>query len=878
MNKLYLLGSVGVASAVWSVACQSVYAETVRSYSKESSSERVRTEIPALSDIEHPAASVAEWLSQLSEADSSAVMQIVDVQLNATETGLTIVLNSSEGTLSPASTSVVGNALIADIPDATLALPDTDEFQSVNPTDEIAFVTVSNLPNNTVRVAITGVEAAPAAEVISGATGLVFNVSLEEGAIATEPAEEETIATEPAEEETIEIVVTGQQDRNSYIVPNASTGTRTDTPISEIPQSIQVIPRQVFEDQQAIRLEEIVENVSGVTFLGNDDGRNIEFAIRGVEGVPILRDGFRAFSSFGFQGRIEVANLEQVEVLRGPASILFGTIEPGGAINLISKKPLSEPLYNVQLQVGNRGFVRPSIDLSGPLTADGRLLYRLNALYQNRDSFRDYDNSFERFFIAPSLTWEISDRTDLNVSLEYIEDDDPADLGTVAFGDGIADIPPERITNNPDDTIESTFLNAGYTIEHRFSENWKLQNSFRYIFTDSEFSVVPLPLVLDETTGVLSRFFGASKDEQENFNVNTSVEGQFSTGSIEHRLLFGVDYAHTTSENQTPFDLFNPVPLNIFDPDPETFPEPALEDVPLTFGSDVRADRVGIYLQDQIDLLDNLFLLAGIRYETINQTRTNLSFGVITEDQESNDSFLPRIGIVYQPIEPISLYASYSRSFNPNENLDPDGDFLEPEEGEGFEVGVKAEVIPDVLSLSLAYFNITQKNVASADPIFPSVFTATGEQRNQGVEIDLAGELLPGWNIIASYAFIDGEVTEDSNPEIVGNELFGIPEHSANLWTTYEIQRGDLQGLEFGIGFSFVGERQGDIANSFEVDSFFLTRAAIAYQQNNWKAQLNFDNLFDVDFIEAASFGTSRVRGIFPGEPFTVRASFSVRF
>ncbi|NET51892.1 MAG: AMIN domain-containing protein, partial [Merismopedia sp. SIO2A8] len=252
MNKLYLLGSLGVASAVWSVACQSVYAETVRSYSKESSSEKVRTETPALSEMEHPATSVAEWLSQVSEADSPAVTQIIDVQLNATETGLTIVLNPSEGSLSPASTSVVGNALIADIPDATLALPDTDEFQSVNPTDEIAFVTVSNLPNNTVRVAITGVEAAPTAEVISEATGLVFNVSLEEGAIATEQTEDDTL----------QIVVTAQ---------------RTEEDLQDVPISITVLTEEQIEDAGITTLDDISQRTPNFAVFSATGNRFFNF-------------------------------------------------------------------------------------------------------------------------------------------------------------------------------------------------------------------------------------------------------------------------------------------------------------------------------------------------------------------------------------------------------------------------------------------------------------------------------------------------------------------------------------------------------------------------------------------------------------------------
>jgi iron complex outermembrane receptor protein len=225
--------------------------------------------------------------------------------------------------------------------------------------------------------------------------------------------------------------VTGEQE--GYSVPNASTATRTDTPLRDIPQSIQVVPQEVIEDQQLTRLDEALRNVSGVTYRGDVQGRGEEFTIRGFDNVPILRDGFRRYGSF--ESFPEVANLERIEVLKGPASILYGEIQPGGLINLVSKKPLAEPSYEAELQVGNWGFVRPRIDISELLTDDGRLRYRLNALYSTGESFRGFDQEDKRFFIAPVVSWKISDRTDLTVSLEYTDDKRPVDLGLPAVGD-----------------------------------------------------------------------------------------------------------------------------------------------------------------------------------------------------------------------------------------------------------------------------------------------------------------------------------------------------------------------------------------------------------------------------------------------------------
>ncbi|MEO1342097.1 MAG: TonB-dependent siderophore receptor, partial [Cyanobacteria bacterium J06635_13] len=538
----------------------------------------------------------------------------------------------------------------------------------------------------------------------------------------------------------------------------------------------------------------------------------------------------------------------------------------------------------LQFQGGSQNFISPSIDLSGPLTENGRLLYRLNALYRTQDSFRDYDSSFDRFFIAPTIAWKISDRTDLSISLEYAEDNDPADFGTVAFGEGIADIPPERVTNNPDDTQSRENLNVGYTLEHRFSENWQLRNRFRYSFNNFEVDeFLEIPFGLDESTGELSRFLSTQPVEDDAFSLYTNVKGNFNTGPLEHNLLFGVDLSHSEHNLVT---RFSPTPeftsvINIFDAEPDYFALPEPEEAPsILQDTETKTDRLGVYLKDRIDILDNLILAAGVRYDIVDQDLTDNLAG--EETNQNDDAVSPNVGIVYQPIEPISLFASYSQSFAPNGAIDAEGELLEPETGEGFDIGIKGDIIANRLSGTLSYFNITRQNIATADPDDPFSSIATGEQQSQGVDLELSGRIIPGWNIIASYAYIDGEVTEDNDPEILGSKLQGIPEHSASLWTTYELQSGNLQGLGFGTGFNFVGERKGDLPNSFEVDSFFLVNAAVFYRRENWQARINFDNLFDIDFIESIAGSTSpagvRNTGIYPGEPLTVRASVAVEF
>ncbi|MEM6434574.1 MAG: TonB-dependent receptor [Cyanobacteria bacterium P01_D01_bin.115] len=682
-------------------------------------------------------------------------------------------------------------------------------------------------------------------------------------------------------DETLRIVVTSEE-RSRYIEPNTTTATRTDTPLRDIPQSIQVIPREVLEDQQVIRLNDALRNVSGVVSTAQGSFGGQRFAIRGFEDASILRDGARlTFSgdSFGFP---ELANLEAVEVLKGPASILVGSIEPGGVINLVSKQPLSEPFYNLELQTGNRELISPSLDFSGPLTDDGRLLYRLNTLYRTEDSFRDFDTEIERFFIAPTISWQISDRTDLNISFEYIDDERPADNGLVAIDEEVANIPFDRVIGELDDTTQDERLRAAYQFEHRFSDRWKLRNNFSYSKIDFSLGLTAFSAGgFDETTGDGFLLPSTNSNIRETYDLQTNVVGEFNTGSVEHTVLFGVDlFRADFRDREIRIDFFSPIPFNIFDPVYGTVPRPDEEDIPLIVSSDSRTDGLGVYLQDQVTLLDNLKLLAGVRYETVDQEVINNPTDLNPNSSESSlneDAFTPRIGLVYQPIEELSLYGSYTTSFVPNTAITAEGDVLEPERGEQFEIGARAELLEGQLTANLALFNIAKQNVAAPDPDDPTnTFSiATGEQRSRGIELDILGEILPGWNIIANYAYIDAEITEDEDGN-QGNRLRNIPEHNVNLWTTYDIQDGPLEGLGFGLGVNYVSERFGDNVNSFTADDYFLTNAAVSYKRDNWRAALNIRNLFDIDYIEAA--GSTRTSGIDPGEPFTIVGSFSIEF
>ncbi|MGL5075525.1 MAG: TonB-dependent receptor plug domain-containing protein, partial [Waterburya sp.] len=342
-------------------------------------------------------------------AQQNDFARVTGVELKQTNSGLEVILTTAAGgqKLVPLILPE-GNNLVIDILDATLAFGIRNGVTKTNPVDGIKTVKLAKVDDSSIRLTITGENQTPSAEVIPSAQNLVLSIT------------PEGVITERTPDEEIEVIATGEGENNDYFVPDVNSATRSNTPILDTPQSLQVVPQEVLQDQQITRLDEAVRNVSGVTFGGTDLGRNLQFNIRGFDEAPILRNGFR---QFGADVVSETANLERVEVLKGPASVLYGEIEPGGLINLVTKKPTPEPFYQFEAQFGSRNFISPSLDISGPLTKDGDVLYRLNTLYRSSDDLQDVDQNIERFYISPVVTWKISDRTDLNFELEYFNED-----------------------------------------------------------------------------------------------------------------------------------------------------------------------------------------------------------------------------------------------------------------------------------------------------------------------------------------------------------------------------------------------------------------------------------------------------------------------
>ncbi len=797
-----------------------------------------------------PATTVSDWVAQI----EAALVQITGVRVEATEAGLQLLLETAEGrTLTAPTTQTVGNALIADIPNAVLALPEGGSFEQFAPAEGIAFLSVTNEPGDRVRVAITGTDAPPVAEVT--ATGLA--VTLGEAVVG-------------AGDEAIQVVVTGAQDEG-YNPRSATTATRTDTPLRDIPQSIQVVPRQVLEDRGVRSELETLETVSGVVDIQAnlfDAGGVVN--IRGFQSNTRLRNGLASEGIF-YIAPIPIGTVEQVEVLKGPASVLFGAVEPGGVVNYVTRQPLPDPYYRIGIEAGNYGLYQPSIDVSGPLTQDESALYRLIASYEGGGNYKDevpVDN--QRIVIAPSFTFNIGDRTSLNFYYEY-DDYQTTPSAEPLLSDG--SLIPGNVYPLYFSSQENESHRIGYGLNYRFNDSWQLRHNLSLNFVDSLLATLEYTDILEDR--FLTDFIGLTAPEKnEVYTGIIDLIGSFSTGSVSHQLLAGFDFNRQVTYSSVFFDSFDLPPLDISNPNYGVL----LPELPFLPFDSLRINQsYGVYLQDQIVFNDNLKMLIGGRYDWLSNEN-----GLINGDRTSqnDEAFSPRIGLVYQPRENVSLYTSYSQSFRPSIGRNPSNEPFEPTRGTQYEIGVRADFLDGKLSANLAAYNLTRTNVLTPDPdpaLAQQGFQVqTGEQRSRGVEIDVTGEILPGWNIITSYAFTDAEVTADNNiPSTVGQPLRGVPQHQASLWTTYTVQEGDLQGLGLGLGLFYVGERQDNFGNSAQLDSYLRTDAALYYRRDSFNAAINVRNLFNIDYVSSPNFGTLFINR---GVPLTIVGSISWEF
>ncbi|HXG02520.1 MAG TPA: TonB-dependent siderophore receptor [Candidatus Binatia bacterium] len=661
-----------------------------------------------------------------------------------------------------------------------------------------------------------------------------------------------------------ELVVPGLAEQE-YVVPQES---RTGRPILDVPGSITVVPRPVIEEQKALRLEDVLRNVAGVV-RNAGRGFNDDFVIRGfrpTEGSLILRDQFPQaiddLSPFA-----EIWNVDRVEVLKGPNAFLYGRSEPGGLINLVTKRPLSESRYHAEFAVGSFDLYRPAFDITGPLWPGGSLFYRLNGLYEKGRSFRDFVDS-ERAFVAPALTWKIGPDTAVTFLFEYLHDERTRDTGIVAVGNRPARIPVGTFLNDVSDRVVADSYRAGYELTHGLAEDWRLRQAFRFLRLEGSF--IGTSVGEPDAAGNARRSRGGFDNiRNQGFGMQTEVIGSFRTGPFVHRPLVGLELTRNLFEGQFMVST-GPVPgINIFDPDHHQ-PMPGVRPV---VGWEIRHDQAGLYLQDEIQITRAWRVIGGGRLDFIGERDEDPVTGRVRREQVFTN-FAPRAGIVYQPTLGLSLYGNYSESFQPVGGTNPDGRTFEPVKGRGVEVGAKLDPFRGRLVGTLALFQITKENVPNPDPERPNFRVQTGEERSRGVEIEVVGRLWADWDVIASWAWTEARITADTNPTRRGRDKAGVPEQAASVWTRYRWSHGPLQGLSLGLGLFYVGERPGDLLDSYRLPGYVRLDALVGYEAGPLRAALNIQNVTDTTHYVSGGSRSS----VFPGPPLSVLATVAVRY
>jgi iron complex outermembrane receptor protein len=658
-------------------------------------------------------------------------------------------------------------------------------------------------------------------------------------------------------------------------------------PILQAPYSVQTVTRQTIDDQQAISVSDaIVGNVSGVQSL---DGYYDEFIIRGFDASPLTyRNNLRTSSYFA---RLQTANLQSIEVLKGPASMLYGRLEPGGIVNLVPKRPLDTPYNSVQEQFGSWSLTRTTIDSTGPLTRDKTWLYRVNASFNQTGSHRDFRDA-QDVLLAPTLTWRPNAQFQFNLDGEYQNSMFTFEGDFIpAIGRRPASVPVNRFLGDPavtplNPSREERFF-IGYDWTYEFAPNWTLTNRFAFNTVNFKDRFVYYDSVNEATGDIPRRVFDGILPNRRTIASNLDLNGKFETGPLTHAVLLGGDFFRYREEVSGYDDSYRST--NLYFPTYTNFGY--VKGVPNFFYGGEQEWK-GIYGQDYISFADDrLHVLLGGRYDWARVgsapfSDISLADSLAHFKAATDQAFSPRLGVVIQPLPWLSLYGSYSKSFGQSNALPGPGvSVFPPQHAEQFEGGVKAELFDKRLTATLAYYDITKSNVV--ERITGTLFSRPiGLVESKGVELDVTGRINDHWSIIGTYAYDDARITKDSSgPSALGgregNRLLSVPFHQGSLWLKYDAD-GDFRGLSVAGGVFSSGERQGDNESSFQLPGYARVDGMIQYRLPTslvpWAkavtAQLNVKNLLNTTYY-TSSFGRFDV---FPGAPRTFTASLRVEF
>ncbi len=672
--------------------------------------------------------------------------------------------------------------------------------------------------------------------------------------------------------------VVGRTESGTYHADEAA-GAKTDLPLRELPQSVRIITRQVIDDLGATRLDDVLNYVGGVSRQNNFGGLWDNIAIRGLPGnentgMATLQNGFSA--NRGFNAPRDLAGVERIEFLKGTTAALYGSTEPGGTLNIVTKKPLWKAANAVEAYAGSFGLKRAAFDSTGPIGE--RFAYRLNVAAEDRDGFRDFVGS-ERRVVAPAFTWKLTNATVLEYSGEILRHSTPLDRGVVAIDNRLGAIPRERFLGEPADgdvTVDNQ--THQFILSHDWNTQWRSRLGLSY--RETQLKGVSTEATALRTDGILTRQRRYRDYGSDDTAVQAELIGNVATGALEHELLFGVETyrfgmdtlmlrANPTAAAPYGIDIDHPV----YGQAPPT-PQP-------NTSTYERQRNTAFYLQDAIKLSPAWRVVAGLRADNYHQSLENRRTGGTASQEPSATS--PRIGVSWLPTAQWTVYGNAGQSFRPNAGSSAASTAFGPEKGRALELGTKWESADHGIGATAALFDIRKRNVLTSDPLNGGFSVAAGEVRSRGAEFDFAGQVTRQWRINASLVVNDVEVTRDNTLE-VGGRLLNVPKVTGSVLAVYENAFADGQRYGIGGGVTHTGKRLGEARTQAQADAGtaafdlpdYTTAKIVAYWRltPTVRLTLDVDNLFDRSYYPSSY---SRV-WVTPGMGRSVTLGLQARF
>lgn len=657
---------------------------------------------------------------------------------------------------------------------------------------------------------------------------------------------------------------------DGYVATRTITGSKTDTPLIEVPQSVSVVTRDEMDDRGAQNVGQALDYSVGV--LGTPFGTDPRFD------APLLR-GFSAANSQYLNGlklnrdqgsiSIEQYGLERIDVLLGPASVLYGQGNPGGLIDMISKRPTFTTFGEVNGQVGSFNRYVGAFDVGGVVGTD--VSYRLTGLARDSGTQTDYldDN---RLFFAPAVTWKPTDATSLTVlaNVQYDQVGSPVGLPKeYTVGPFTNLLSKSLFLGDPDyDSSSRTLASIGYEFEHHFNNSWQIRQNARYLWLTWDYTNLYYSGLSATDPTIANRGSSQNSEDQNTFTIDTQLQGDFETGPLSHKLLVGLDYRRYSQDNETEFGFAPSISLIA-----PVYNQPVTGSPWYTSAVNGTVSQTGLYAQDQIKL-GGWLLTAGLRHDWASiDSITDTNYGD-TEQDQNDEAFTGRLGLTYLFANGIAPYASYSTSFEPvigNMPTALGGQPFQPSTGEQYEVGVKYQPVGWNALFTAALYDITQNNVLSSQLINGvSYDTQIGQVEVKGLELSATMSLAEGWRLIANYTYMDAEITQG---QYAGNRPANVPENMANLWLDYTFKSGPWTGFGVSGGVRYVGSRYALDDNSIFLDANTLFDAAIHYEKGPFKAQINVNNIADETYVSTCGYF-----GCYYGDGRTVLAQLTYKW